>query len=226
MKKILIIDDDHGNRELMTDYLEAENSFLIETGNGNGLFKLLSNKFMYDLVIVNITASNNYGWRMCREIRKRSNIPIIILTPRHEDIYELYGFEIGIDDYIRKPFNPQILIARIKRLFKRVYDKKKVNYSFNGLEIDKKGHSVFVKGKPLSLRPKEYDLLIYLVENQGKAISRDQILQDVWNYNYDGYQRTVDSHIKKIRKKLGNNRLFIQTIRNFGYKFSKPHQLV
>ena len=91
MKKILIIDDDHGNRELMTDYLEAENSFLIETGNGNGLFKLLSNKFMYDLVIVNITASNNYGWRMCREIRKRSNIPIIILTPRHEDIYELYG---------------------------------------------------------------------------------------------------------------------------------------
>ena len=137
MKKILIIDDGNEIRNLIVDYLEAENNFLIETGNKNTLFKLLSKKFIYDLVIVNITVSNNYGWRICREIRKYSNIPIIILTPRHEDIYELYGFEIGIDDYIRKPFNPQVLIARINRMFKWFSKEKKVNYAFNELEIDK-----------------------------------------------------------------------------------------
>ena len=169
---------------------------------------------------MDLIVSNNDGWALCREIRQTSHVPIIILSERNEDIYELYGFEIGIDDYIRKPFNPHILIARIKSIFRRGHNDKKINYAFNELEINKTGHSVLIKGKPLKLRPKEYDLLLYLIENQGKALSRDQILQDVWNYEYAGYQRTVDSHIKKIRKKLGEKRTFIQTVRNYGYKFA------
>ncbi|MBN2442624.1 MAG: response regulator transcription factor [Spirochaetales bacterium] len=215
MKRILIINDDNSTDAMIADCLKTEDNFITVIGTDN----LLNDRLFFDLVIINITGLPNYGWILCREIRKKSNIPIIVLTPKHEDIYELYGFEIGIDDYMRKPFNPQVLIARINRLFKRISKENKVMYTFDELKVDKYGHSVHVKGKPVNLRPKEYDLLLYLIENQGKAISRDQILADVWNYDYDGYQRTVDSHIKKIRKKLGNNRSFIQTIRNFGYKF-------
>ncbi|MBN2535937.1 MAG: response regulator transcription factor [Spirochaetales bacterium] len=220
MKKILVMSDDIKSGEFTAAWLEKEGNFLVEKRSKNTSIKLLNCKFKFDLLIMDIDVSLNDGWALCREIRKISSIPIIIISPRKEDIYELYGFEIGIDDYIRKPFNPHILIARIKSILSRYCKEKKINYAFNELVINKMGHSVLIHGKPLNLRPKEYDLLLYLIENQGKALSRDQILQDVWNYEYAGYQRTVDSHIKKIRKKLGEKRSFIQTVRNYGYKFS------
>lgn len=222
MKKVLLINDDIESGEIIADWLEKDGNFLVNTRSKNTIIKLLSHNYIFDLIIMNLDVSNNDGWSLCRKIRKTFHVPIIILSGRDEDIYELYSFEIGIDDYIRKPFNPHILIARIKSVLKRYNKEKKINYTFQELELNKTGHSVLIKGKPLKLRPKEYDLLLYLVENQGKALSRDQILQDVWNYEYNGYQRTIDSHIKKIRKKLGEKRSFIQTVRNYGYKFTNP----
>jgi len=220
MKKILVIDNSIESGEIIADFLEKEGNFFVEIGNKKTVINLLTNHFFFDIVLLDLANSNNEGWYLCREIRKRSRVPIIVLSSKNEDIYELYGFEIGIDDYIKKPFNPQVLVARIKTILRRDGHETEANYSFHELEINKSGHAVLLNGEPVKFRPKEYDLLLYLIENQGKAISRDQILQDVWNYEYVGYQRTVDSHIKKIRKKLGNKRSFIQTIRNYGYKFS------
>ncbi|MBN1696531.1 MAG: response regulator transcription factor [Spirochaetales bacterium] len=221
MKKILIIDDNIESKKHIAEYLEDEGSFQVDIKNKKQSLEQLEKQNLFDLVIVDILISQNNGWTICREIKKITDIPLVVVTSNHEDIYELYGYEIGIDEYIRKPFNPEILIARMNALLRRRNGNRQI-HTFDEFELNKKGHYVSIKGKPLHLRPKEYDLLLYLVENHGVALSRDQILKDVWNYDYDGYHRTVDSHIKRIRKKLGTKNSFIETVRNYGYKFVNP----
>jgi two-component system, OmpR family, response regulator ResD len=160
------------------------------------------------------------GWTVCREIRKQSKVPVVMLTARSEDFDEVHGLEIGADDYVKKPVKPTTLIARINALFRRTErDNNKLVMSYNGLEIDDSSHVVKIDGHEIALSPKEYTLLVILVENNGKVISREQLLNQVWGYNYYGGLRTVDTHINRLRMKLLNKGDCIHTIRGFGYKF-------
>ena len=159
------------------------------------------------------------GWSVLRKIRQESNLPVIMLTARGEEQDELFGFELGVDEYISKPFSPKILVARVEALIKRVYGDTKQAKDYDGIVIDQEGRTVTVDGKPIDLSLREYELLKYLLDNENIALSRDKILNNVWNYDYYGDSRTIDSHIKKIRHKLGKKGKYIETIRGIGYKF-------
>ena len=159
------------------------------------------------------------GWSVLRKIRQESNLPVIMLTARGEEQDELFGFELGVDEYISKPFSPKILVARVEAIIKRVYGDTKQAKDYDGIVIDKEGRTVTVDGKPIDLSLREYELLKYLLDNENIALSRDKILNNVWNYDYYGDSRTIDSHIKKIRHKLGKKGKYIETIRGIGYKF-------
>ena len=159
------------------------------------------------------------GWSVLRKIRQESNLPVIMLTARGEEQDELFGFELGVDEYISKPFSPKILVARVEAILKRTAPDSKEVKDYGGVEIDKEGRTVKVDGKLIELSLREYELLTYLVENKDIALSRDKILNNVWNYDYYGDSRTIDSHIKKIRHKLGKKGKYIKTIRGVGYKF-------
>jgi len=159
------------------------------------------------------------GWTVLRKIRQESKVPVIMLTARGEEQDELFGFELGVDEYISKPFSPKILVARIEAILKRIYGDKKQVKNLGGIEIDEVGRTVTVDKKPIELSLREYELLKYLLDNEKVALSRDKILNNVWNYDYYGDSRTIDSHIKKIRHKLGKKGKYIETIRGVGYKF-------
>ena len=159
------------------------------------------------------------GWSVIRKIRQESNLPVIMLTARGEEQDELFGFELGVDEYISKPFSPKILVARVEAIIKRVYGDTKQAKDYDGIVIDQEGRTVTVDGKPIDLSLREYELLKYLLDNENIALSRDKILNNVWNYDYYGDSRTIDSHIKKIRHKLGKKGKYIETIRGIGYKF-------
>ena len=161
------------------------------------------------------------GWSVLRQIRQESKIPIIMLTARGEEQDELFGFELGVDEYISKPFSPKILVARVEAILKRTNKNTTEIKDYAGIEIDKEGRTVKVDGKPIELSLREYELLIYLIENENIALSRDKILNNVWNYDYYGDSRTIDSHIKKIRHKLGKRGKYIKTMRGIGYKFER-----
>ena len=173
----------------------------------------------YDGLILDIMMPKLDGWSVLRQIRQTSNVPIIMLTARGEEQDELFGFELGVDEYIPKPFSPKILVARVEAILKRASKDEKEIKNYGGIEIDKDGRTVSVDGKPIDLSLREYELLVYLVDNQSIALSRDKILNNVWNYDYYGDSRTIDSHIKKIRHKLGKRGKYIETIRGIGYKF-------
>jgi len=159
------------------------------------------------------------GWSVLRKIRQESNLPVIMLTARGEEQDELFGFELGVDEYISKPFSPKILVARVEAILKRVYGDAKQVKDYDGITIDQEGRTVEVDGKEVDLSLREYELLKYLLDNENIALSRDKILNNVWNYDYYGDSRTIDSHIKKIRHKLGKKGKYIETIRGIGYKF-------
>ena len=159
------------------------------------------------------------GWSVLRQIRQDSKVPIIMLTARGEEQDELFGFELGVDEYISKPFSPKILVARVEAILKRTNKIEKEVQDYDGIEIDKEGRTVKVDGKTVELSLREYELLVYLVENENIALSRDKILNNVWNYDYYGDSRTIDSHIKKVRHKLGKKGKYIETVRGIGYKF-------
>ena len=161
------------------------------------------------------------GWSVLRQIRQQSKIPIIMLTARGEEQDELFGFELGVDEYISKPFSPKILVARVEAILKRTNKNTTEIKDYAGIEIDKEGRTVKVDGKPIELSLREYELFIYLIENENIALSRDKILNNVWNYDYYGDSRTIDSHIKKIRHKLGKKGKYIKTMRGIGYKFER-----
>lgn len=221
-KNILIADDEYRLRRLIGDYLKKEGYTIIEAENGMKVLEEFENESRIDLIILDVMMPEYDGWTVCREIRKKSMVPIIMLTARGEEFDELLGFELGADEYVTKPFSPKVLVARVNALLRRVNNKKSDNKKcFAGLEINKDAHVVSIYGRILDLSPKEYELLLYMVENKGNALSREQILNYVWGFDYFGDLRTVDTHINRLRIKLGGFSTFIQTVRGYGYRFEE-----
>lgn len=223
-KKILIADDEARLRKLIADFLKKEGFHIIEAQDGAEALELFTSASKVDLVILDVMMPYYDGWVVCHQIRKTSSVPIVMLTAKSEESDQLFGFEIGADEYIPKPFSPSILVARVKALLRRAenFSPNKSILTYHGLVIDKKRHSVLVDGEVVELSPKEYELLVYLVENQGVVLNRDQILNSVWDYDYFGDARTVDTHIKKLRMKLKDKGRYLQTVRGYGYRFEVP----
>lgn len=222
MYKILVVDDEPKIREVIKEYGEFSGYEITEADDGItavGLCKLND----YDLIIMDIMMPKLDGYSACKEIKKEKDIPIIMMSARGEEYDKLFGFELGIDDYVTKPFSPKELMARVNAVLNRSRAAKKDTLPeilrFGGLTIDPAGRSVSVDGKKIDLTPKEYDLLFYLVENKNIALSRDKLLQDVWGYDFFGDDRTIDTHIKNLRNNLGPYRDMIVTLRGVGYKF-------
>ena len=221
MYKLLVVDDEHKIREVIREYAEFNGYEVTEAEDGMsavGLCKL--NK--YDLVILDIMMPKLDGFTACKEIKKISDVPIIMLSARGEEYDKLFGFELGIDDYIVKPFSPKELMARVNVVLERRNSVSKDNSSvltFDGLEINIAARTVSVDGKRVELTPKEYDLLFYLIKNKNIALSRYKLLSDIWGYDFFGDDRTIDTHIKNLRNNLGPYRDFIVTLRGVGYKF-------
>ena len=219
-KCILIVDDESRMRKLIKDFLTAKGYSILEAEDGEKALQVFEqNSEKIDLILLDVMMPKLDGWSVLRQIRQTSQIPIIMLTARGEEQDELFGFELGVDEYISKPFSPKILVARVEAILKRTQGEQKEVKDYGGIEIDKEGRTVTVDGKVLELSLREYELLVYLVENENIALSRDKILNNVWNYDYYGDSRTIDSHIKKIRHKLGKKGKYIKTIRGIGYKF-------
>jgi len=218
-EKILVADDEKRMRKLVSDFLKREGYIVIEAEDGKAALDIFFKEQDFNLAIIDVMMPGYDGWIVCREIRKKSSTPIIMLTARGEESDELFGFELGADEYITKPFSPMILVARVQAILRRASSKEKNVKIFPGLEIDEIGRVVKIEKESIELSPKEFELLSYLAYNDGVALSREQILNSVWNYDYYGDARTVDTHIKKLRLKLGSKGEFIQTIRGLGYKF-------
>lgn len=217
---ILVVDDEERMRKLIKDFLVANNYSILEAEDGEKAIEVFqNNKNKIDLILLDVMMPKLDGWSVLRQIRQESRVPIIMLTARGEEQDELFGFELGVDEYISKPFSPKILVARVQAILKRTSKQYDDAVDYGGIEIDKNGRTVKVEGKIIELSLREYELLIYLVENQNIALSRDKILNNVWNYDYYGDSRTIDSHIKKIRHKLGKKGKYIKTMRGIGYKF-------
>ena len=217
---ILIVDDETRMRKLIKDFLTKNDYKTLEAGDGEEAIDVFEeNKNKISLILLDVMMPKLDGWSVLRKIRTESGVPVIMLTARGEEQDELFGFELGVDEYISKPFSPKILVARIEAILKRINgDKEKVR-DYDGIVIDDQGRTVTVDGKPVDLSLREYELLKYLLDNEKIALSRDKILNNVWNYDYYGDSRTIDSHIKKIRHKLGKKGKYIETIRGVGYKF-------
>ena len=217
---ILVVDDESRMRKLLKDFLSVKGFHILEAEDGEKALEIFTeNRNKIKLVLLDVMMPKLDGWSVLRKIRQESNLPVIMLTARGEEQDELFGFELGVDEYISKPFSPKILVARVEAILKRVYGDTKQVKDYDGIIIDQEGRTVKVDGKPVDLSLREYELLKYLLDNENIALSRDKILNNVWNYDYYGDSRTIDSHIKKIRHKLGKKGKYIETIRGIGYKF-------
>lgn len=217
---ILIVDDESRMRKLIKDFLLQKGYSILEAEDGEKAIEIFeSNKNKIHLILLDVMMPKLDGWSVLRKIRQLSNIPVIMLTARGEEQDELFGFELGVDEYITKPFSPKILVARVEAILKRAYGEINQQKDYGGIVIDEQGRTVKVDGKDTELSLREYELLKYLLDNENIALSRDKILNNVWNYDYYGDSRTIDSHIKKIRHKLGKKGKYIQTMRGVGYKF-------
>ena len=217
---VLIVDDEARMRKLIKDFLKVKGYHILEAENGEKaleVFETEGNKI--NLILLDVMMPKLDGWSVLRQIRQTSKVPIIMLTARGEEQDELFGFELGVDEYIAKPFSPKILVARVEAILKRVNGDKTEKKDYNGIVIDEQGRTVTVDEKVIELSLREYELLKYLLDNENIALSRDKILNNVWNYDYYGDSRTIDSRIKKIRHKLGKKGKYIKTIRGVGYKF-------
>lgn len=215
-KTVLIVDDELRMRKLVADFLRRESYNILEADSGQTALDMLSSH-KADLVILDVMMPEPDGWTVCRRIRKNSNVPIIMLTAKGEEVDQLFAFELGADEYITKPFSPKVLTARVNALFRRIETDKPA--AGGGLTIDPAARQVWLDQNLIDLSPKEYELLIYLSDNMGNALSRQQILDQVWTYDYFGDLRTVDTHINRLRSKLGGKSSLIQTIRGYGYRF-------
>ena len=217
---ILIVDDEQRMRKLIKDFLTTKGYNILEAEDGEKALEIIEKKkSKINLIILDVMMPKLDGWSVLRQIRQNSKVPIIMLTARGEEQDELFGFELGVDEYISKPFSPKILVARVEAILKRTSQVSSEVKEYAGIEIDKEGRTVKVDGKAIELSLREYELLVYLIENENIALSRDKILNNVWNYDYYGDSRTIDSHIKKIRHKLGKKGKYIKTMRGVGYKF-------
>ena len=218
--KILVVDDESRMRKLVKDFLTKKNFQVLEAGNGEEAMDIFYEEKDIALIILDVMMPKMDGWEVCREIRKNSKVPIIMLTARSDERDELLGFELGVDEYISKPFSPKILVARVEAILRRTGQNNPEDViSAGGIVIDKAAHLATVDGKPMELSFKEFELLTYFLENQGIALSREKILNNVWNYDYFGDARTIDTHVKKLRNKLGDKGNYIKTIWGMGYKF-------
>ncbi len=218
--KVLVVDDESRMRKLVHDFLSKSNYEVVEAADGEEAIDIFYENKDISLIILDVMMPKMDGWEVCKQIRKDSNVPIIMLTAKSEERDELQGFECGADEYISKPFSPRILTARVDALVRRTYNFDSADcIEIGGIVIDKAAHTVKVDGQEIELSYKEFELLTYFVENKGLALSREKILNNVWNYDYFGDARTIDTHVKKLRKKMGEKGDYIKTIWGMGYKF-------
>ena len=218
--KILVVDDESRMRKLVKDFLTKKTFQVLEAGNGEEAMDIFYDEKDIALIILDVMMPKMDGWEVCREIRKNSKVPIIMLTARSDERDELLGFDLGVDEYISKPFSPKILVARVEAILRRTGQSNPEDVlSAGGIVIDKAAHLATVDGNPMELSFKEFELLTYFLENQGIALSREKILNSVWNYDYFGDARTIDTHVKKLRSKMGDKGEYIKTVWGMGYKF-------
>ena len=217
--KILVVDDEARMRKLVKDFLSVKGFTVLEASNGEEAVDLFFEQKDIALIILDVMMPKMDGWETCRTIRKYSQVPIIMLTARSEERDELQGFNLGVDEYISKPFSPKILVARVEAILRRSNAVSSDIIAIGGIRIDKAAHQVTIDGQNIDLSYKEFELLTYFVENQGIALSREKILNNVWNYDYFGDARTIDTHVKKLRSKMGEKGDYIRTIWGMGYKF-------
>ena len=219
--KILVVDDESRMRKLVRDFLVKQNFEVLEAGDGEAALDLFYQEKNIALMILDVMMPKMNGWEVCKEVRENSRVPIIMLTAKGDESYELLGFELGVDEYISKPFSPKILVARVEAILRRSNKLAAEGQAVEtgGILIDKAAHLVTVDGQRMELSYKEFELLSYFVENEGIALSREKILNHVWNYDYFGDARTIDTHVKKLRSKMGAKGDYIKTIWGMGYKF-------
>ena len=219
-QKILVVDDESRMRKLVKDFLAKSGYAVIEAGDGSEALDLFFQQKDIALILLDVMMPKMDGWQVCREIRAYSQVPIIMLTAKSDERDELAGFELGVDEYISKPFSPKILVARVEAILRRTGQSgQNVILRGGGIVLDKGAHQVMIDDSPVDLSYKEFELLAYFMENKGIALSREKILNHVWNYDYFGDARTIDTHVKKLRSKMGAKGDFIKTIWGMGYKF-------
>ena len=218
--KILVVDDESRMRKLVRDFLVRSNYDVVEAEDGSQALDIFFEQKDIALVILDIMMPQIDGWQVCREIRQYSKVPVIMLTAKSDEKDELQGFQLGVDEYISKPFSPKILVARVEAILRRTNQlSSDEKLEAGGIVIDKMAHSVMIDGETVELSYKEFELLTYFLENRGIALSREKILNNVWNYDYFGDARTIDTHVKKLRSKMGKKGDLIKTIWGMGYKF-------
>jgi two-component system response regulator ResD len=217
--KILVVDDESRIRKIIRDFLVREGYVVCEAEDGEAALDIFCSNNDIDLIIMDVMMPKMDGWQLCKEVRKLSKVPILMLTAKSEEQDELKGFELGVDEYISKPFSPKILTARVNALLRRTTGDNEEILDIAGITVNKIAHTVTIDGKEIDLSFKEFELLTYFMENRGIALSREKILNNVWNYDYYGDARTIDTHVKKLRSKMGEKGKFISTIWGMGYKF-------
>ena len=217
--KILVVDDESRMRKLVHDFLARQGYVVIEAENGEEAVDFFFADQKISLIILDVMMPKMDGWQVCKEIRQYSQVPIIMLTAKSDERDELLGFELGVDEYISKPFSPKILVARVEAILRRANAVQEEAMEIGGILLDKAAHLVKIDGQPVELSVKEFELLEYFLTNKGVALSREKILNNVWNYDYFGDARTIDTHVKKLRSKMGEKGEYIKTIWGMGYKF-------
>ncbi len=224
MARILIADDEARMRKLVRDFLARDGHTVLEASDGEEAVNTVLGDHRIDLILLDVMMPKMDGWEALSAIRAVSKVPVIMLTAKSEEQDELKGFSLGVDEYVTKPFSPKILVARVNALLRRTGGDVQETLSAGGIELNKSAHLVTVDGKPLDLSVKEFELLQFFLEHQGMALSREVILNHVWNYNYYGDARTIDTHVKKLRSKIGEKGAYISTIWGLGYKFEIPQE--
>ena len=222
--KVLVVDDEARMRKLVKDFLSVKGFTVLEAGDGEEAVDIFFEQKDIALILLDVMMPKMDGWEVVKTIRKYSQVPIIMLTARGEEKDELQGFSLGVDEYISKPFSPKILVARVEAILRRTSAGASDVTEVGGIVLDKVAHQVTIDGKPVDLSYKEFELLSYFIDNQGIALSREKILNNVWNYDYFGDARTIDTHVKKLRSKLGDKGEYIKTIWGMGYKFEVGEQ--
>lgn len=217
--KILVVDDEQRMRKLVKDFLVKQDYTVLEAEDGEKAVDIFFSEKNIALIILDVMMPRMDGWEVCREIRQYSDVPIIMLTAKTGEKDELLGFELGVDEYISKPFSPKILVARVQAILRRSNGNDKEVIEIGGISLNKTAHEVIIDGNKLELSFKEFELLTFFIENKGIALSREKILNNVWNYDYYGDARTIDTHVKKLRNKMGQKGNYIKTIWGMGYKF-------
>ena len=217
--KVLVVDDEERMRKLISDFLKIKGYETVEAGDGEEAIDVFFADKEIALIILDVMMPKMDGWEVLKTVREHSKVPVIMLTARTEETDELKGFEYGADEYISKPFSPKILVARVEAILRRSGVNQDEVVRVGGIEVDKSAHSVKIDGKDIELSFKEYELLLYFIENKGIALSREKILNNVWNYDYFGDARTIDTHVKKLRAKMGTKGDYIKTVWGMGYKF-------